>query len=117
MSTKTRATIEDLYKVEGKAELVNGEIVELPPAGEDPGAAGFEIAVSLREYARRTGQGTGANGPQGGPSGHGGDGAVTSLGPHWFGAYSPLLSRQIEMVQACHIGAGNLLPLRLRDTG
>ena len=54
MSTKTRATIEDLYKVEGKAELVNGEIVEMPPAGEEPGAAGFEIAVSLREYARRT---------------------------------------------------------------
>ena len=54
---KTRATIEDLYKVEGKAELVNGEIVEMPPAGEEPGAAGFEIAVSLREYARRTGQG------------------------------------------------------------
>ena len=37
MSTKTRATIEDLYKVEGKAELVNGEIVEMPPAGDDPG--------------------------------------------------------------------------------
>src|SRR5712691_3744670 len=54
MSTKTRATIEDLYKVEGKAELVHGEIVEMPPAGEDPGAAGFEIAVSLREYVRRT---------------------------------------------------------------
>ena len=36
MSIKTRATIEDLYKVEGKAELVNGEIVEMPPAGEDP---------------------------------------------------------------------------------
>jgi Uma2 family endonuclease len=57
MGTKTRATIEDLYKVEGKAELLNGEIVEMPPAGEDPGAAGFEIAVSLREYVRRTGQG------------------------------------------------------------
>ena len=57
MSTKTRATIEDLYKVAGKVELVNGEIVEMPPAGEDPGAAGFEIAVSLREYAQRTGQG------------------------------------------------------------
>ena len=27
MDTKTRATIKDLYKVEGKAELVNGEIV------------------------------------------------------------------------------------------
>ena len=57
MHSKTRATIEDLYKVEGKAELVNGEIVEIPPAGEDPGAAGFEIAVSLRDYARRMGQG------------------------------------------------------------
>jgi len=57
MSMKTRATIEDLYKVEGKAELVNGEIIKMPPAGEDPGAAGFEIAVRLREYAQRTGQG------------------------------------------------------------
>jgi Uma2 family endonuclease len=57
MSTKTRATIEDLYKVEGKAELVYGEIVERPPAGEDPGAAGFEIAVRLREHAQRTGIG------------------------------------------------------------
>ena len=52
MSTKTRATIEDLYKVEGKAELVNGEIVEMPPTGDDPGYAGDEIFVSLREYAR-----------------------------------------------------------------
>ena len=37
MSTKTRATLEDLYKVEGKAELVNGEIVDMPPAGVLPG--------------------------------------------------------------------------------
>ena len=57
MSTKTRATIEDLYKVEGKAELVNGEIVEMPPAGEDPGMAGGEIFARLREYARQTRQG------------------------------------------------------------
>ena len=57
MSIKIRATIDDLYNVEGKAELVNGEIVHLPPAGEDPGAAGFEIAVSLRAHARRTRQG------------------------------------------------------------
>jgi len=54
MSTKTRATIEDLYKVEGKAELVNGEIVEMPPTGDDPGYVGDEIFVSLREYAKRT---------------------------------------------------------------
>jgi Uma2 family endonuclease len=57
MSTKIHATIEDLYKVEGKAELVNGEIVEMPPAGEGPGMAGGEIFAHLREYARRTGRG------------------------------------------------------------
>jgi Uma2 family endonuclease len=53
MSTNTRATIEDLYKVEGKAELVNGEIVEMPPTGDDPGYASDEVFVSLREYAKR----------------------------------------------------------------
>ena len=53
MSIKTRAMIEDLYKVEGKAELVNGEIVHMPPTGDDPGDAGDEIYVSLREYAKR----------------------------------------------------------------
>jgi Uma2 family endonuclease len=57
MSTKTRVTIEDLYRVEGKAELVNGEIVELPPAGEDPGIAGFQIAKRLDDYALHTGRG------------------------------------------------------------
>jgi Uma2 family endonuclease len=50
---KTRATIEDLYKVEGKAELVHGEIVPMAPAGDEPGAASVEIVVRLREYARR----------------------------------------------------------------
>jgi Uma2 family endonuclease len=54
MSTKTHATIDDLYKVEGKAELVNGEIVEMPPSGEDPNFAGGEVFASLREYVRRT---------------------------------------------------------------
>jgi len=57
VETKTRATIEDLYKVEGKAELVNGEIVHMPPAGEDPGIAGGAIFAHLRDYARRTRQG------------------------------------------------------------
>jgi Uma2 family endonuclease len=57
MSTKPRATIEDLYKMEGKAELVNGEIVEMPPSGDDPSRASLSIALSLREYERRTGQG------------------------------------------------------------
>jgi len=57
MSTKTRATIEDLHKVEGKAELVNGEIVEMPPSGDDPNGASLNIAMSLRQYERHTGQG------------------------------------------------------------
>jgi putative restriction endonuclease len=54
MSTKTEATIEDLYKVEGKAELVNGEIVHMPPTGGLPNQAAGEIFVSLRQYTRRT---------------------------------------------------------------
>jgi Uma2 family endonuclease len=57
MCAKTRATIEDLYKVEGKAELVNGEIFEMPPAGDEPSVAAGEIFARLREYARRTGHG------------------------------------------------------------
>ncbi len=43
MSAKVRATIEDLYQVEGKAELVQGEIVLLSPAGEMPGRAGGKM--------------------------------------------------------------------------
>lgn len=54
MTTKTEATIEDLYKVEGKAEIVDGEIVHMSPTGDLPGSAALEIVVSLREYARRT---------------------------------------------------------------
>ncbi|HEX7997349.1 MAG TPA: Uma2 family endonuclease [Pyrinomonadaceae bacterium] len=54
MSTKVEATIEDLYKIKSKAELVNGEIVLMSPTGSQPGYAGDEIFVSLREYSRRT---------------------------------------------------------------
>jgi len=53
MSTKVEATIEDLYKVEGKAELVNGEIILMSPTGILPGYAGDEIFSSLREYSKR----------------------------------------------------------------
>jgi Uma2 family endonuclease len=54
MSTKVEATIEDLYKVKGKAELVNGEIVLMPPTGGFPNHAAIEITLSLRNYAKRT---------------------------------------------------------------
>ena len=58
MSTTTRpATIEDLYKVEGKAELVNGEIVHISPTGCDPGRAGDAIMVSLWQHAKLHGAG------------------------------------------------------------
>ena len=53
MSIKVEATIEDLYKVEGKAELVNGEILIMSPTGIDPGYAGDEIFSSLRNYSKR----------------------------------------------------------------
>ena len=54
MTTKNQATIEDLYQVSGKAEIVNGEIVQMAPTGFLPGYAGGEIFVSLRQHARRT---------------------------------------------------------------
>ncbi len=53
MSTKVEATIEDLYKVKGKAELVNGEIILMSPTGILPGYAGDEIFSSLRDYSKR----------------------------------------------------------------
>src|SRR4051812_42870344 len=57
MSTQTRATIDDLMRVEGKAELIDGEIVQMPATGGWPGYAGDEIYSSLREYARRVKRG------------------------------------------------------------
>lgn len=53
MSIKAEATIEDLYKVEGKAELVNGEILIMSPTGIDPGYAGDEIFAALRNYCKQ----------------------------------------------------------------
>src|SRR6266403_4293777 len=57
MTVKTRATIDDLFRIEGKAELVNGEIVHMPATGGLPGYAGDEIFASLRAYVKRTKRG------------------------------------------------------------
>ena len=57
MSIKTRATIEDLHHVEGNAELVNGEIVHMPPVGDDPNGASLNVAFSLRGYEKQIGRG------------------------------------------------------------
>lgn len=63
MSTRTEATIEDLYNVpeNGKAEIVDGELVLMSPTGDLPGSAASEIYVSLREHSRRTGYGRAYN--------------------------------------------------------
>jgi Uma2 family endonuclease len=61
MITSTRATIEDLYQVPGKAEIVNGEIVHMSPTGAAPNYAASEIFVRLREYSRRTKKGHAVN--------------------------------------------------------
>ena len=51
------ATIEDLYLISGKAEIVNGRIVLFMPTGDEPSFAAGEIFALIREYARRTGMG------------------------------------------------------------
>ena len=56
MSTNIEATVEDLYRVpdHGKAELVNGEIVLMPPTGDMPSRAGFSVVMSLRIHEGKT---------------------------------------------------------------
>src|SRR3954452_8953819 len=54
MKTGVGATIEDLYRVPGKAELVNGEIVLMSPSGFLPTHAASQILGSLLVYARET---------------------------------------------------------------
>src|SRR5438105_397069 len=54
MSAQVEATIEDLYRVDGKAELVNGEIVTMPPTGDMPNRAGTAVVVSLRLHEGKT---------------------------------------------------------------
>ncbi|MGH9899872.1 MAG: Uma2 family endonuclease [Pyrinomonadaceae bacterium] len=59
MSTKIQATIEDLYNVpeNGKAEIVNGELVLMSPSGGKHGRTCGEIYSSLRQYERQSGKG------------------------------------------------------------
>jgi len=54
MTTKSEATIEDLYHAPGKAEIVKGELLVMSPTGGLSGYAAGEVFASLREHARRT---------------------------------------------------------------
>ena len=57
MASKREATIADLYRVDGKAEIVGGELVLMTPTGGLHGFVVGEIFASLREYGRQTRRG------------------------------------------------------------
>jgi Uma2 family endonuclease len=58
MATATqRATLEDLYRFPGKAELINGRIVPLMATGRRPNRIASRIFRSLDDYAQAQGVG------------------------------------------------------------
>jgi Uma2 family endonuclease len=57
MATASRATLDDLYRTEGKAELIGGRIVEEMATGIRPNEVAGNIYVSLRTHVRQSRQG------------------------------------------------------------
>lgn len=60
MAIETRrrqATVEDLYRIDGKAEFVHGHILREPPTGFGPNMGAGSIYVSLRGHMARVGGG------------------------------------------------------------
>jgi Uma2 family endonuclease len=55
--TQTTATLDDLYRVKSKAELIAGRIVPLMASGRKPSRVALRIARSLDDYTEATGQG------------------------------------------------------------
>ena len=55
--TGAKSLVERLTKIEGKAEIIGGEIVEMKMTGFKPGYAADEIYAALREHVRSTGAG------------------------------------------------------------
>ena len=53
----TRATIDDLYGVEGKAELIGGRIVRFMASGHLPSRVATNIFISQRAYTKHVGAG------------------------------------------------------------
>jgi Uma2 family endonuclease len=56
-TTSTKATLQDLARVPGKAELIGGRIVPLMPTGYLPNRISLLIVLSLENHSRITGQG------------------------------------------------------------
>jgi Uma2 family endonuclease len=57
MATVQRATLDDLYRTPGKAELIGGRIVEYMATGMRSSEVAGNIYVSLRLHAKQTGKG------------------------------------------------------------
>ena len=59
MTTKHKATIEDLYNLPDncKAEIVNGELLLMTPTGDQPNRAAGAIYISLRQNESNIPQG------------------------------------------------------------
>lgn len=57
MILKPRASIEDLHRVKGKAELVDGEVKLMSPTGGRPARAGGKIYASLMRHEEEHGGG------------------------------------------------------------
>lgn len=56
-ASPTAATLNDLYRVKGKAELIAGRIVHLMPTGFRPGQIGGRIYRRLDDHAAMIGRG------------------------------------------------------------
>ena len=54
----TEELIEELYRTEGKAEIINGKVVKCMSTGGKPGIAGDNIFYSLKTYQRQHHNGT-----------------------------------------------------------
>lgn len=54
---QTRSTIDDLMKIEGKAELIGGKIMRFMPTGRIPNRVAGQIYRSLADHAERVGDG------------------------------------------------------------
>ena len=65
MAVQTVATLEsvkdalvtELYRTKGKAEIVKGRVVTMPPTGDDPGRASGSVYLSLRQFERESHEG------------------------------------------------------------
>ena len=59
MGTGDAALIDELYRIDGKAEIVDGAIVRMRPTGFGHGYAATAVGASLFAHGRRTGSGHG----------------------------------------------------------